>query len=104
MTTIHCALIDAADVFQGMVDVDEAALTDRHLTSITECDLLPGLYRWVRHDGNEFGGEFKSVKSMEAQARLDMDAERGKTLKAGDIESIVDAAVKAKLKALLNIG
>lgn len=103
-TTITCARVDADGVYQGMETLERVDLTALHIQTVTECDLAPGLYRWVAHDGNAFGGEFKSVKWLEAQARLDAAAERAKTVKAGDLEALVEAAVNAKLKSLLNLG
>lgn len=49
--TIHCALLNEADVYLGMADVAPDQVTDRYLTEITECDLEPGRYRWDRATG-----------------------------------------------------
>lgn len=69
--TIRCALLDAADVYVGMVDVDDPAdLTDRHLPQITACDLPGGEYRWQADAGNPYGGAFVALpERVRAAAR-----------------------------------
>jgi hypothetical protein len=46
---VKCALLDEHNVYQGMVEIAESDLTDRHLTEIKECDLPTGQYRWVEN-------------------------------------------------------
>lgn len=101
MSTIRCASIDAQSVYQGMVEIDDAELTDRHLTSIPECDLPPGQYRWIPEAGAPYGGQFVALKFLDAQARLQAADEKG--VKAGDMNAAIDRAVTARLKALLGV-
>lgn len=43
---IKAALHDADWIYQGIVEVAKSELTNRHLPEVTECDLLPGQYKW----------------------------------------------------------
>ena len=59
---MRCAVLDANGVFIGMEEVaDPVDLTDRHLPSITECDLPPGEYAWHPDPDNPYGGEFVAL-------------------------------------------
>ena len=66
MQKIHCALLSADDLFVKMVEIEPGQLTDRHLTTITECDLEPWKYRWVANAKNSFGGAFWPLANMTA--------------------------------------
>lgn len=68
--TITAALLDERGVFLRMDEVENlAALTDRHLPQIVECDLPAGQYLWIpdtrkRPDGrkvNVYDGAFHEV-------------------------------------------
>lgn len=102
---ITCALLDAQGVYQGMVSVAPHALTDRHLPTITECDLPAGEYQWVpaSETANPFGGEFVALKFLRVQARLNAQAEQAAAggVRAGSLQAAIDAAVAAKIKTLL---
>lgn len=57
--TIKAAVLDAQNVYWGIDELEnEAAITDRHVLSITQCDLPVGRYRWVPDDANPYGGAF----------------------------------------------
>jgi hypothetical protein len=43
---MKAALLDAAGIYLGIVEVDKTELTARHLPQIPECDLEPGRWRW----------------------------------------------------------
>jgi hypothetical protein len=65
--TIKAALLDERGIFLRMDEVaDETQLTDRHVRSITSCDLPSGEYMWVTHTRNAFGGEFVSVAWLDS--------------------------------------
>lgn len=68
--TIKAALLDERGVYLRMDELEDLAqLTDRHLPSITSCDLPAGRYVWIaddrrRADGtsiNPYGGQFWEV-------------------------------------------
>jgi hypothetical protein len=69
-------------VYLRMVEVAEDQLTDRHVPTITECDLPAGEYVWLPHDRNTYGGEFYPRKTLEIRAederlmRLEKKAKR----------------------------
>ena len=52
------ALLDAQDIFIGMVDINPRDATDRHLTRINECDLPVNRYKWIPDRDNLMGGSF----------------------------------------------
>lgn len=61
MQKVMVAQLDDRRVFQGMVEVDFAelaALGDRFLPHINECDLPAGQYRWEPIEGHPLGGHF----------------------------------------------
>lgn len=70
-----CAIIDANNVYQGMVDLPaEGDKTDRHLIHINECDLPTGEYTW---DGSCFHpikaramANVLAVESLEASIKV----------------------------------
>jgi hypothetical protein len=47
---VQVANLDADKVFQGVVDIPRADVTDAHVLLPRGCDLPPGKYRW---DSNE---------------------------------------------------
>lgn len=54
---IRAALLDVDNVFLRMDELNGVSqLTDRHLPSITECDLPSGKYRWQADHDNAYGG------------------------------------------------
>ncbi len=66
---IKAALLDEQGIFLRVDELDdESQLTDRHLPTITECDLPPGRYRWIadRTDKNNvYGGFFSPLPKRE---------------------------------------
>jgi hypothetical protein len=54
--TIRAALLDERGVYLRMDEVEE--LTDRHVPTITACDLPPGRYLWIPDETNTYGGAF----------------------------------------------
>lgn len=106
MTAIRCAQIDAQGVYQGMVEVEPAQLTDRHLPTITECDLPAGEYRWVPEpvtDANPFGGKFVPLRFEAVQAKLAAQAEREAAggVKGAQLQRAVQAEVQRVLANLI---
>lgn len=63
MALIRCAHIDPNGVYLGMVEVEEEALTARHLPQIASCDLAPLEYRWApdADPKNPYGGRFEPL-------------------------------------------
>jgi hypothetical protein len=68
--TIRAAFLDPRGVFLKMVELESVSeLTERHVPTITQCDLPPGQYLWIpdgrrRLDGslvNEYGGAFHEL-------------------------------------------
>jgi len=67
---IKAALLDENGIYQGMDALaSEEALTERHVRTITECDLPPGRYRWVAHGQNMYGGEFVPLSRAELKRK-----------------------------------
>lgn len=68
--SIKAARLDAQGRYLGMEDLPDAgALTERHLATITECDLpADGSYQWVPEDDNPYGGAFWPVKHLQLLA------------------------------------
>lgn len=102
MTVIRCAHLDAQGVYQGMVEIEPAQLTDRHLPTITECDLPPGEYRWQAEpvsEANAFGGKFVPLKFDAIQAKLAAQAEREAAggVKGAQLQRAVQAEVQRVL-------
>lgn len=99
MTVIRCAQIDAQGVYQGMVEVEASALTDRHLPTITSCDLPAGEYRWGPDTANPFGGKFVPLKFEVIQAKLAAQAEREAAggVKGAQLQRAVQAEVQRVL-------
>jgi hypothetical protein len=69
-------------IFLRMVDVEPAELTDRHVATITECDLEPGRYVWVPSEDprnadppNPYGGTFVAKELLAAGVPLDRQGE-----------------------------
>lgn len=68
--TITAALLDAPassgkGIYLRIEELANAAdLTDRHVPTVTECDLPSGRYRWIPTDnaGNPYGGAFWDVE------------------------------------------
>lgn len=58
MALKRVAHIDPNGVYLGMVEVDEADFTDRHLPQIQQCDLKPLEYRWIADAASAYGGCF----------------------------------------------
>lgn len=76
--TIKAALLDERGIFLRIDELADASqLTERHLRSITSCDLPSGQYRWIKDDSNEYGGAFWSVEWLrrisETQRKADED-------------------------------
>jgi hypothetical protein len=71
--TIKAALLDESGVFLRMDELaGEGDLTDRHLPEVTECDLPPGLYRWIPSaELARFpqGGTFVPLRFIEEQEK-----------------------------------
>lgn len=66
---IKAALLDEQGVFLRMDQVkSKAALTARHVPSITECDLPPGKYKWVEDKENPYGGAFEPLPKPKQSA------------------------------------
>lgn len=103
MTAIRCAQLDAQGVYQGMVEVEPAQLTDRHLPTITECDLPAGEYRWQADPANAFGGKFVPLRFEAVQAKLAAQAEReaGGGVKGAQLQRAVQAEVQRVLANLI---
>lgn len=57
---IKAALLDAQNVYLGIVEVQKDQLTSRHLPQVSECDLEPGRYRWN-------GKYFELIESTKAE-------------------------------------
>ncbi len=63
--TIKAALLDIHGVYLRIDELDDvSALTQHHLPHITECDLLPGKYRWLPDTSNPMGGAFWALTTL----------------------------------------
>lgn len=60
---VRTARLDARGIYQGMVEIDPADLTDLHVPAIGECDLPADAARWVPDASNPFGGSFVFLKA-----------------------------------------
>lgn len=75
--TIKAALLDERGIYLRMDELEDLSqLTERHLPSITSCDLEAGLYVWIpddrlRPDGtliNIYGGAFWEIAWLKRTA------------------------------------
>ena len=89
MALKRCAHIDPNGVYLGMVEVDEAVVTARHLPQISECDLPPLAYRWVADSASSYGGRFEPLlphQRPKADTVPDLERAFYATLKALDAQ------------------
>ena len=73
---IRAALLDKDGIYLRMDELESAAqASDRHVLSITECDLPPGRYKWCpgqttfnpftgRTEPNPYGGRFIAIEFL----------------------------------------
>lgn len=72
---IRAALLDEHGVFLRMDELADASqLTERHLPTITECDLPPGEYIWIAHGKNRAGGTFLPLEHARRMTREEQES------------------------------
>jgi hypothetical protein len=68
--TITAALLDEQGIFLKVDTLkSKAALTERHLPSIKNCDLPPEKYKWVADQANPYGGAFWPLPKLNRAER-----------------------------------
>lgn len=77
--TIAAALLDENGIYLRMDYLEDMTqLTERHLPTITSCDLPPGKYKWIwQEQNNPYGGYFEDVgwRSRVDETRLKAEQE-----------------------------
>lgn len=74
--SVKAALLDAQGIYLRMEELaDESQLTDRHLPTITSCDLPAGKYQWIADVRNPYGGSFFEVEWLDNIAKTRREAQ-----------------------------
>lgn len=90
---VQCALLDENDMFIGMAQVLPSQATDRHVLTVTSCDLAVGQYKWHFADQT-----FHSVKSRSVALALALAAiqDQFDVLTKNDIKVPLDTLIWLK--------